>query len=125
MSVLDLHQPAQRDALEVLLRLLVHEVAADHCPALGDLGEGSWARGGEAEVVGCAHGEVGHELDVAHGVGAELEGRGGDAVFGLSAEGFEVGCGDVARWADRVEEFGVGAGLGGGRHFCGFARLAF
>lgn len=99
MSILNLYQPATRHALVVLLALLEDENVARDRPALCYLWKWDGAFGGEVEVVGCAQGEVGHEFEVAHGVGAQLEVADGDAVGGLAAERREVEGLDGAREA--------------------------
>lgn len=111
MSILNLYQPARRNALPVLLRFFENEVAAWDGPALGYAGEGHGALGGQVEVVGGAEGEVGHEFEVADGVGAELEVCDGDAVGGGAAHGLEVEGLDGAREAGGT---GCGRGLEGG-----------
>lgn len=79
---MDLDEATHGDALEVLLRFLVHEVAAGHRPALCDSGERHGPFGGEVQVVGCAQREVGEELQIFDAVGAELEVGAWDAVLG-------------------------------------------
>ena len=106
VAVLDLHQPSQRDALKILLALLVHEVRPRHRPALDDLGERGRSGGGQLEVVGGAHGEVGHELDVTDRVGAQLQVAGRHAVLGPPAERCQVGGCDIARWTGEAVGFG-------------------
>ena len=106
VAVLDLNQPAQRDALKVLLALLVHEVRPRHRPALDDFGERGRSGGGQFEVVGGAHGEVGHEFDVANRVGAQLQVAGRHAVLGPPAERCQVGGCDIAWWTAGAVGFG-------------------
>jgi len=91
MSILDLNQPPQRDALKILLGLLVDKVGLEHGPALYDLGERYRALGPEVQEKGGAHGEVGHKLDVAHGEGAQLQRANRVAVDGwVAAERLQV-----------------------------------
>ena len=113
VSVLDLYQPPHGDALEVLLRLLENEVGAWNCPAFDYAGEGNGAARAETHVVGCAHGEVGEEEEVADVVGAQLEVAGGHAVFGRAAQGAHVYGTDVDGGAEGFEGFG-GFGVEGG-----------
>lgn len=123
VAVLDLDEPAARDALEVLLRLLEDEVAAGHGPALGEAREWDGAPGGQAQVVGGAEGEVGEELDVAGGVGAELEGGGGEAVGWGAFEGAEVegleGAGEAERGGRILIFLFFRRGGGRGEVLCG------
>lgn len=106
MTVLNLNQPPQRDPLKILLVLLVDEVGFEDSPALHDLGERDGALGLEVQVEGSAHGEVGHEFEVADGEGAELEGADGVAVdWGWAAEGAEVGGLYGARRTHRTHRF--------------------
>lgn len=86
----------------------MHKVTARNRPALRDARERNGAFCGEVEVVGGAEGKVGHELEVARRVGAELEVAHGDAVGGGAAEG-----GEVER-LDGAGEAECGWGLGGG-----------
>jgi hypothetical protein len=107
VTILYLHQTPARDALKVLLALLVHEIRPRHRPALDDLGQRHRSRGWQAEVVGGAHGEVSHEFDVADGVGTELEVAGWYAIFCSSAERRQICGGNVARCAARLVCYGV------------------
>lgn len=81
---MDLYQPSQCLALEVLLAFLEDEVCPRHRPALRNLGQRHWPLGGEFEIICGAHGEVGEEFEVAHRVGAELEIADGQAVRGFA-----------------------------------------
>jgi hypothetical protein len=80
IPILDLYQPPQRDPLKVLLAPLVDKVGFKDRPALSEFGEGDRPLGREAEIVGSAHGKVGHKLDVADRVGTKLEVTDGLAV---------------------------------------------
>lgn len=96
-----------RHSLEVLLTLLVHEVAAGDCPAFCFLWERDGACNGEVAVVCSAEGKIAHELEVANAVGAELKVADGEAEGNGTAEGLVV---------DRLEgegETDVGGRLGG------------
>ena len=46
------------------------------------------------KVVGCAHGKIGKEFEVADGVGSHLQVTDGEAVGGLAAQWTQVDCGD-------------------------------
>jgi len=69
----------------------------------------------EVQVVSGAQAEVGEEFEVPHGVGAQLEVAGGNAVSGVSTQRAEVGGLDGAGEAD----FGGVEGRGG-LFLCGF-----
>lgn len=90
VSILDLNETAQGDALEVLLALLMHEVASGDGPALSDARERHGSGHGEVEVVGGADGEVREEFHVADAVGSQLEVADGKTVLGLPPQGTEV-----------------------------------
>ena len=83
------------NALEILLRLFVDEVAAQGSPTLCFPGQGHGAGGGQFEIEGSTEAEVGEELEVADAVGAELQGGDGQAVLGSVFHGDAVGCKDV------------------------------
>ncbi len=61
--------------------------------------------GRKPEIVGCAQGEVAEELEVADGVGAQLEIAGGHTVHGFAAEGAEVDGLDGAGMAEGFVTF--------------------
>lgn len=90
MSILDLNQPAKRNPLVILLRLLVREITAGNRPALNLPGERDGAGGGESEVVGGTEGDVSLHFEIADRVGADLEVADGEAVGCLTAEGLVV-----------------------------------
>jgi len=106
LAILDLHQPPARDALKVFLAFLVHEIGSRHRPALDHLGQRHRSRRRQTEVVRGAHGEVGHELDAADGVGTELEVTGRHAVECPSTKRCQI-CGrHVARYTAGLVCFG-------------------
>ena len=113
MTILYLDQPPPCDSLKVLLALLVHEIRSRHRPALYDLRQRYGSGGGQAEIVCRTHGEVGHELDVADGVRAQLEVAGRHTIFCSSAERGQIGGCNVAGWAAELVCSGC---LGGERH---------
>lgn len=90
VSILDLNESAKSDTFEVLLALLVHEVAPGDGPAFGDARERHRPRHGEVEVVSGADGEVREEFHIADTVGSQLEVADGQAVFRLPPQGPEV-----------------------------------
>jgi hypothetical protein len=73
ISILNLDETAEGDTLEILLALLVHEVASRDGPAFDDTGQRHGSGNGEVEVIRGADGEVGEEFDVLDAVGSELE----------------------------------------------------
>jgi len=112
MPILNLNQSSQSLPLEILLRFLENEVGPGDGPAFGDAGKGDGALGAETEVVCCAHGEVGEELEITDGIGAELDVAARDSVFGGTAERAEMDGLDVNGVAEGVEfflDFGVEA----------------
>ena len=65
MSVLDLDKATHGDALKIFLRFLEDEVGAGDGPAFCYARERDGTPRAETHVVGCAHGEVGEEEEVA------------------------------------------------------------
>ena len=117
VPVLNLDQPAQGDAPEVLLRLLEDEDVTRDGPALGHAWEWDGALGWQGEVVCRAEGEVGEELEVADAVGADLQVADGHAVGWCAAERAQVCCLDVAGKTGGLEDLlgFVGKGSTGGQ----------
>lgn len=70
VSILNLDQATESNSFEVLLALLVHEVASRDGPAFDDAREGHGTGDGEVKVVGGADGEVGEEFHVLNAVGS-------------------------------------------------------
>ena len=108
MPVLDLDQPAHRDPLKVLLRLLEDEGRAWHGEALDDARQRHGALRRQRQIVRRAHGKVGHVLEIAHRVGAQLQIADGDLVFGNAPQRPEKDGLDGAR-----QTRGFEGGLGG------------
>lgn len=90
MSILYLNQPSTGHALPVLLRLLENKGVAGYRPSLCYLWQWYGTTGRQVEVVGRAESEIGHEFQVAHGEGAELQVGDGDAVGRCSAHGLKI-----------------------------------
>jgi hypothetical protein len=70
ISILDLDQSAECNSFEVLLALLVNEVASGNSPAFHDARKGHGSGHGEVEVVSGTDSKVREELDVADTVGS-------------------------------------------------------
>lgn len=83
VSILDLNQSTEGDSFEVLLTLLVHEVASGYGPAFNDAGERHRPGHREVEVVSGTNGKVREELHVTDAVGSQLKVADWKAVFHL------------------------------------------
>lgn len=114
MSVLDLNKSSAGYTLEVLLTLLVHEIASGDCPSLCDFRKRHGALCREVQVVGCAQTEVGEDLEVAHAVRAQLEVGNGDSVGWCALEGREESGLDGFGEAE-LAQFGAQGGFRGAR----------
>lgn len=68
ISILDLNQSTESDSFEVLLALLVHEVASGYGPAFNNAGERHRSGHRKIEVVSGTDGKVREELDVTNAV---------------------------------------------------------
>lgn len=90
VTVLDLDESAESDALKILLALFVNKVASRDGPAFDDARKGNGARDGEVEVVSCANGEIGKEFYIVDTVGSQLEVTDGEAIFRFPPEWSEV-----------------------------------
>lgn len=90
VSIFDLHQTAESNSLEVLLALLVYEIASRDGPAFGDTWKGHRTGDGEVKVVGGADREVGKEFHVLDAVRPQLEIADWKAIFRLPSEGSHI-----------------------------------
>lgn len=68
VAILDLNQSAKGDSLEVLLALLVHEVASRDGPAFNDARKRHGTGNGKVQIIGGANGEVGEKFNVLNTV---------------------------------------------------------
>lgn len=90
MAIFDLYQSTERYSFKILLTLLMDKVAARHCPAFNNAGQRYWTGYGKFEIVGCAHGEIGEELNISHAVGSKLKVTYGQAVLGFPSERSQI-----------------------------------
>lgn len=71
----------------------MHEIASWYCPSLCDLAQWCRACRWEIQKVGCAHGKVGEDFEIAHAVGSKLKVCDFGGILGWSAlERRQVGC---------------------------------
>ena len=68
MSILNLDQSPESDALKVLLALLVYEVATGYCPSLCDPRQWYGTSGWKVEIVCCAKRKIGEEFNISDAV---------------------------------------------------------
>jgi hypothetical protein len=73
VSILDLNQSAEGDSFEVLLALLVHEVASGYGPAFNNAGQRHRPRHRKVEVVSSTDGKVREEFYITDAVRSQLK----------------------------------------------------